>query len=761
MGASQNVLCCTLLLLSIVMVPVCLLAQVKDQVSDEKNVIRGIIKDAQDGTPIPWANVFLPGSQMGTSSDFDGRFILRIPTPGNQEIRISYLGYTTWSDTLVNCRIHGSNFIEVELVPTAILSSEVVVTATAKRQSIALAPASITVVTARELSQRNVITFDEAFDVVPGVQLTRSSEANVQALSIRGASEVAGGGIGNRVLLLIDGRPALSPESGGALWNLVPTAAIERIEVVKGAYSSLYGSSAMGGVVNVITKTPTETPRTQLNVQYGFYGRPPSFVDFDRYSDFSDITMSHARKAGDFDLTFTASRKANDGHREKAGYELYNFYTKTKYLLSGERNLQLSVNANIIDNDTPATWLSPSQPYSVAPHRQDDFQYRREYNADLLYTSIPNGQMKYSSRLYYYQNHSRFVFDSDPGNDSTNVNFGKQSVAASSVRAQRLGNINQYDVHLNETHYIIAGNDIKYDQIVGLPDSVLYGRHKSIQAGLYIQDEITLSPVLTLTAGIRYDHFSILNEFSEGTISPKLSMVYKPGKKTSYRMLFAQAFRNPSIAERFIKFEQGGGLRFQPNASLKAERLDLSLESGILHRFSKNLSVDAALYYNHYRNLISFEQLPQSNGGLLYRVVNLNSAVMQGGEISVRYKAYHWLNATLSYNFLDARDTSEGSINDALAYKAKHMMGFSVVANYKRWNLGFDGRYRSAIEEVFIYPGNEPDAYFLWNARLSCQMSKSNTIYFALSNGGNTQYEELERYRMAGRSFALGVDLAF
>ncbi|MCB0627341.1 MAG: TonB-dependent receptor plug domain-containing protein, partial [Saprospiraceae bacterium] len=86
----------------------------------------------------------------------------------------------------------------------------------------------------------------------------------VQAFSIRGASEVAGGGIGNRVLLLIDGRPALSPESGGALWNLVPLNSVERIEVVKGAYSSLYGSSAMGGVINVITHKPEAEPLTRV-----------------------------------------------------------------------------------------------------------------------------------------------------------------------------------------------------------------------------------------------------------------------------------------------------------------------------------------------------------------------------------------------------------------------------------------------------------------------------------------------------------------
>src|SRR5690606_6490425 len=97
---------------------------------------------------------------------------------------------------------------------------------------------------------------------------------NVQSLSIRGSSEVAGGGIGNRVLLLLDGRPAITPESGGALWNLVPLGALERIEVIKGAYSSLFGSSAMGGIVNLITRLPDTVAHTDISISGGFYEPP-------------------------------------------------------------------------------------------------------------------------------------------------------------------------------------------------------------------------------------------------------------------------------------------------------------------------------------------------------------------------------------------------------------------------------------------------------------------------------------------------------
>jgi outer membrane receptor for ferrienterochelin and colicin len=149
--------------------------------------------------------------------------------------------------------------------PEVYLTDEVVVSASRKTQSLSLAPASVGIVDRVDLQQNGIRSFDDAFHNINGIQVTRSSGSNVQALSIRGASEIAGGGIGNRVLLLLDGRPAITPESGGALWNLVPLGAIERIEVIKGAYSSLFGSSAMGGVINVITRIPDSVPHTDLH----------------------------------------------------------------------------------------------------------------------------------------------------------------------------------------------------------------------------------------------------------------------------------------------------------------------------------------------------------------------------------------------------------------------------------------------------------------------------------------------------------------
>ncbi|MCB0519328.1 MAG: TonB-dependent receptor [Saprospiraceae bacterium] len=726
-----------------------------------KGKISGIVRDMESGEPLPLVNIQIADTENGTSSELDGTFEIASLNPGKYKITATYIGYQ--EEVLENVEVTaGANqSVAFELIPTAMLAGEVIITATRQPQAVKLAPASVAIVTSQQMREKNVTTFDQAFDEVPGVVVTRSSGANVQALSIRGASEVAGGGIGNRVLLLIDGRPAISPESGGALWNLVPVNSIERIEVVKGAYSSLYGSSAMGGVVNVITQNPSPEAYTRVHLNYGAYGPAPKNAEYSRYNDFytAEISTSHSR--GRFSYLFDGGWKHNDGHREKSGFDLLNFYTKMAYRLNGNRHIQFSANANYIHNDTPATWLSRRQAYSVAEHRKDDYQDKQEYNADLYYYALPNARVKYSTRFFYYHNFSKYTFDSNPGNDSTNVNTGKQLVAQSSVRTQRLGNVSQVDWFASDRHAFVAGIEVKLDRVVGLPDTVLYGEHEAGSFAAYLQDEIKLSPKLTANLGARVDHYRIMGDFSETNFSPKLAGVYQINDDFSVRMLLAQAFRTPSIAERYIKFEQGGGLSFRPNPTLKSEKLIFSAEVGSKMKIASNTSLDVAVFYNRYNDLISYQQLSKPLEPLLYEVINLKKAVMQGFEVSLSQAWKNHLRVNVGYTYLDARDVSDGRLNDDLAYKYKHTFSASATGYYSDFTLNINSRYRSAIKEVFIYPGNEPGAVFLLNAKLSWKPTERQCFYLAIDNIGDAQYEELERYRMPGRSFTGGVVFGF
>jgi outer membrane receptor for ferrienterochelin and colicin len=730
-------------------------------VNPKPGMIRGLVRDAETGESLAFVHILLKDLSIGTSSSSDGQFVLEGLNAGKYKLIASFLGYQDTTILDIEVQLGSTTAIQIDLRPAMLYMPEVVVTAGARSQSIKLAPASIGVITAQQIRSRQITTFDQAFDEMPGVVVTRASGSNVSALSIRGASEVAGGGIGNRVLLLIDGRPSLSPESGGALWNLVPLSSVERIEVVRGAYSALYGSSAMGGVINVVTRKAKEKAESRIHVNYGAYGAAPNSSAYNQFGDFHTMEVSHARRHGRFSWLVDGSWKSDAGHREKTAFNLWNGFAKANWEFRPGHEVQFSINSNRMQSDAPATWLSRRFAYSVAEFKKDDYQDRTEWNADLLFKGVLSDRASYSSRVYHYRNFSYFSFDDDPGNDSTNVNIGKQIVKSYSVTTRRLGNITQFDFFPGERHYLIAGWDVKRDYILGIPDIYLYGERRAVGAGFYVQDEFKLSDRVTITGGARLDIYHISGISAEANFNPKLAVRYQANSKLVLRGLLAQAFRDPPVAERFIKFEQGGGLAFQPNPNLRPEKLDLSAELGATWLLKSGSAIEIATFYNHYRNLISFQQVSQPLEPLVYQVVNLRQALMQGVELSFRHQIRPWLNANLAYTFLDARDISPERLNDALAYKVRHTLGASLHAQHKKFSLLINNRYRSRIEEVFIYPGSEPAAAFIACAKMTWQPKTGHNFYVAVNNLNNAQYEELERYRMPGRRFTTGIDFSF
>ena len=720
--------------------------------------ISGRVIDASSGEGLSYVNVIIDNSSVGTITGHKGEFQLDGLTAESYSLTFSMIGFQTFHLAQVSS---DSDPLVIYMHPEIYLTDEVVVSASRKTQSLSLAPASAAIIHANALEASGTKSFDDAFHGVNGIQVTRSSGSNVQALSIRGASEVAGGGTGNRVLLLLDGRPAISPESGGALWNLVPLGAIDRIEVIKGAYSSLFGSSAMGGIINVITRNADTMPRTTMSVNYGFYEGIPSFEGFGSYRDFYGIDLTHSAKQGKWSYVLNAAKKENDGHREQTFFSSYNAFGKLKFDFSPNRSLQATVMYNDIFNDTPATWLSHTMPYNVAAHRKDDTQHRKEWNLDLHYIAFAHADIKYSTRFFYYSNFAGYSFNDDPENDSTNINKGKQFIDYESVFARRFGNATQVDVSLDEKHYLIGGLELQSDFVDGRPDTVLYGLHHAWNIGAFVQDQITFNEHWTLTAGVRLDHYKITHTFSESNFSPKIAAVYQPTSKVAIRALLARAYRNPSMAERFIKFEQGGGLSFLPNPTLRSEKLDLSAETGIKWNIGKQFKADAAVYYNHYRDLISYEQKSSPGEPLVFMVINLNKVIMQGFEVSMEYMPWDWLVLQSGYTFLDARDQSINRVNTALPYKSRHTGYLSAIVSYEKFNLFVRARGRSRIEEVYIYSGSEPDGYLILNSKLSYSFGNSASAFISVDNITDESYEEIERYRMEGRNFSFGVQIGF
>jgi len=757
-------------LLFLALWPAMLVAQpeVVEIEKESAGVIAGQVYDAETKEPLGGVNVFLDSLYIGVSTLSDGKFVLRYVQPGTYRLVASRLGYETYDENVV---IASGKLLahSIALRPTEIDGEAVTMTATRREQTAQMAPASVVILNARDLRERSVVTFDQALEMVPGIAVYRASGVSVQSLSIRGSSDVAGGGVGNRVLLMIDGRPALSSDSGGALWSLVPTNFIDHIEVVKGAFSSLYGSTAMGGVINVITRKPAYRALTSVDIGYGLFNQPAPVLRYtNQPQQQSQIELSHSGKRGRVSYLFNLSRKQSDGHAENTAYELYNLYGKTLVDLRQNRNLEFSFGLGRVDNDYPHTWLfdqrfdPPLQPFRVTPGYRDDRQQKRNYSLDLHYWAVPGARLKYSSRFYFYRNAARSFFN-ERDVDFTSVDNQQPFGLRTRVDADKFGALTQVDYYLSDRHYLITGFDAQLDHVNSSPDTVMYGNRRVNNAAIYLQDEFEMTPQLTATLGMRYDWNHLVGGVSYRQLSPKLALVYRPAALLALRILVGQAFRSPSIAERFFQWELGGNTRFKPNPDLQPERMDFSLETGLRWRWREIAEIDLAYFRYRYRDMIYWVDIQQGEGANhpYFQVRNLNQALTQGFESDLRLHWQRHLHTSFSYTYLNALDQSPGRRNKFLAYRARHAFSFAADANFSRLTLSVHGQYKSRLDEVFLYPLDIPQAYLVANAKATLRLHERYQFSFAVNNILNKPYEELERYRMPGRNWIVGTRVQF
>lgn len=734
------------------------------QAQQGSGTIAGRVRDAKTGEPLSFCNIVL-ASVGGTMTDMRGDFVLRGIAPGTYRMVISRIGHKSFERNDVAVTAGDTTVVDAALEQAPVAVDPVVVTATRLEQTVRMAPASVEVVDQKDIEQRAPATFDQAIEAVAGLNAYRSTGITVNSMQIRGSSDVLGGGVGNRVLLLIDGRPALTTDAGGAFWSLVPTQFVDRVEIVKGAFSSLYGSTAMGGVVNVITRRPGKDTVSRLDMKLGFFEQPDESIQYTSDAPLqSEVTADVSGPVGhskrDLRYLLSASRKSSDGFSENTAYTFYDFYGKLMFNITAERTLELTLGGGTAHNDYPHSWLDGDNPLEVRDAYTDDTQEKHYGSVDLHYTALSGNHTRLSSRTYYYHHEQVTKFNdgdpdlSIPGNEP----FGYQT----SIDGDKIGFITQVDRRLGDRNRVVAGVDVQMDVVQSDPDTTLYGDQQINNYAVFAQDDIDLSRTVTATVGARYDWNHLVGDRTLEQLSPKVALVWKPNNTVAMRALFAQAFRAPTVAELFLERELGAGTDFVPNPDLGAEHIVDSEELGVRWNPSATLGFDVAGFRYHYEDMIYWIEISDELGvpGPVYQVRNLNEAIMSGIETTVT-ATRGVVSLRANYTYLDARDKSPGRTDDLLAYRPKHTANLGMDLAVGRWMLHGDGRYRSEIEEVFLFPRQAPAAYWVFNANAQYRITEMVHLSLKGNNLLDEQYEELARYRMPGRNWMFGVSLRF
>jgi len=644
--------------------------------------------------------------------------------------------------------IHAQAETEEPVSEEVIEIPEIVISAERMEQTSKNTAVTVNTLSAEEISKKNANTFDQALESIPGVTLNRSAGTATNSMSIRGSSEMLGGGVGNRVLLLIDGRPAITADTGGANWSLLPMDVIQRVEVVKGALSPLYGSNAMGGVVNFITKSPTNVRETKFNLGLGYFDKPPEWMRYiEQRSYFEDIGITHSDSYHNLGYIFHFSGQKSDGYRQNTDFGFYNTYGKIQYVTQKDLSVGLSLGRTSMERGYPHTWLINNKtpyvhPLKIAHEKINDRQKKDIWNFDLFLKSPISSKSKISANLYYFENYSKSLFNPDNlAGDSWPSDFFTDS------DAKKTGGLVQLDIFPFRRNYLILGLDAQIDSIDSKPPEIMFGKHQASTLAGFCQDKITLDNNFSVTLGARYDYRYLTEGKSEGQISPKLGLSYQVNQDTTLRFSLGQAFRAPSLGEIYLKREIHSGINFKKNPNLRAEKLRFYGEIGLRRKIFNFLKIDTSLFLYNFSDMIFWQRLSENE----FQVTNLNRSMITGSETGIKF-SWGKLSALANYTYLDAKDKTAGRTDDKLPYKSKHTAYAALDYQYARFELGASLRYVSEVEETIFYPNDAPEEFYVVNIKLFYNLSNQVTLSAAVNNLLNRQYEEMARYRMPGRS---------
>ena len=301
--------------------------------------ISGRVTDSLSNA-LPRVNIVVLGKDRGTSTDLNGEYIIENLPPGAYNLEFSIIGYESKRITVA---LENKSFVaNVVLKEKPVESEQVVVTAGKYEQKISELPVSAEVVGSGTFSKKNFTDLEDALRYVSGINMTEDQ------ISIRGSSGYSRGA-GSRVLLAIDGLPFYTGDTGETIWEVVPMTILDRVEIIKGAASSLYGSTAIGGVVNLITKKIPVNQFIYLKTYVGAYDKP-SYDEWDwsgQYRTFDGQTISYANTFDDVGIAVSLSRLEDTGYRQNNFSKRYIGFIKSDIKFTPTSSLMLL--ANIFD----------------------------------------------------------------------------------------------------------------------------------------------------------------------------------------------------------------------------------------------------------------------------------------------------------------------------------------------------------------------------------------------------------------------------
>ncbi|MBN1893573.1 TonB-dependent receptor, partial [bacterium] len=677
-------------------------------------LITGRVLDEKTGQPLFGANVMVKSTLLGASTDASGRFSVQVPF-GRYDVEVSMMGYEKQIREDVAVLPGAAAELSFLLAPAVLLQPALIVTASKRKQAIEDAPTTVEVMDPIAIRTRNVTNLDEALQNMPGFRVI---EGQIDLRGSTGFNWAAG----SRVLLLVDGHPLINGDSGGINWDTLPVEEIERVEIVKGAGSALYGSNAMAGMVNIITREPSEKPETRFRISWGFWDEPAyeSWRWTDRFLTWrlfernelnfknalcsEGFDISHSRQIGHTGILVAAGRKRSSGYLQNGDYSRYSFLAKARMRFSGNKTLMITGNWALNDHGDLIEWISQDNPMVVPPASLGDRIRYDKFSVISTFQHAAGRNLAYTLKANWYRNDWKNLF-------RNNRDWARTDRFGFEAQADVLAGVQSWTLGME-----LTGN---------VTEATIYGNQSTADAAVYAEDALRLGDRNTLTAGCRYDFHRVTGLSHDQQVSPRAGWVFKPVPGTSIRASAGHGFRAPSISEVFANTIVSG-VRVMPNWDLKSSERAWTFELGasqiimsrrhqaespqspgpgplgrFLDRLAPSLLLDGALFWSHYKNMIDVNYNQDLNA---YQFVNQGRARIRGAEAKIKATVLNGLlTGQCGMTFMDPVNLDSMK---TLPYRSRRHIVTGLEIHWGRWRAGWDYRYASRADEIINVKGS-------------------------------------------------------
>ena len=666
--------------------------------------LEGTILNQKNGAPIALVNVYDSNSEIGEITDDEGRFSIILKDQETASLVFSHIAFNNYYQNFDSSQ----SGLTIKMEETLIQLDDIVITSTRNGYLLRDVPIATEVIGKKEIDESGANTISELLQQRAGV----STSTNVDGGAIFNML-----GLDSRyILILKNGQPITGQFNNRVDLNHISTNRLEKIEIIKGPGSAIYGSDAMGGVINIITEELRSSPSISLNYRASSFGATPSQISNDPVNSIikSSIILPINNFNYSTDITY-------------------------QHFLKGQQFEYISADqVDKINFNNELSWNSKFHVLHIShqKYNQIDEGDTRLSNGVVLYTNKTNINRNQLTLNHKWNLKDNFSLEQTIRNANYNrkykVNNSDGTLSTEDITKEKN---TEYEILFNYSFsdYLYNGG-VEFSNPEYKSDRITGGTQQKNVLGVFNQVAWNISQQINIVSGLRFDVYG-----DTTVVSPRLALSFKNNDRWTYRLAYGHGFRAPSFMESLIDWQHlQFGYTVKGNPDLKPE-ISRGITLGAEYRNQNNFQLSTLLYTNTFSNLIKDYAIEP--GLLSYQ--NIEKAYFTGVEIITKWTISNQLASSFTLNYVKNEDENNKQIPNTIPLSLGSRLSYSPGNQKLLFALNIKGTGEYDPQEFNPtsgeYQASEQtvNSYLIFDTQIIYKLNPEYQIIFGSKNIGN------------------------